>query len=107
MKLSELRKIFKDNNFKGYKYYNKEGLTKFLEGKGLLPNEPTKVPNFEYLKKIRKQPKKVEITDTETNNITVFPSIYKAAKHLLLNPGKIKYHNGKVYQNKYAINILD
>lgn len=39
-------------------------------------------PKFERLKNIRRNPKSVNITNVETGEVTIYPSIYKAEKHL-------------------------
>ena len=103
MKLPELKKILKNNKIKGYSACTKPVVTEALRAHGLMPEiEP---PNYEILKTIRNEPKRVEMTDMETKEVKVYPSIYRAGKTLSINPGLIKYHNGRTYKN-YKIKIL-
>ena len=63
-------------------------------------------PKYNFLRQIRKNPKKVEINDLETDKVVLYPSIYKAALALYQNTEVIGMYNGKVWRNRYAINIL-
>ena len=51
-------------------------------------------------------PKKVEIDDLVTDHVLLYPSFYKAALALDQNTGVIGMYNGKVWRNRYAINVL-
>ena len=61
---------------------------------------------YNFLRQIRKNPKKVEINDWEADKVVLYPSIYKAALALDQNPGVIGMYNGKVWRNRYAIKVL-
>ena len=63
-------------------------------------------PIYNFLRRIRKNSKKVEIHDLETDKVVLYPSIYKAALALDKNPGVIDMYNGKVWRNRYAIKVL-
>ena len=65
-----------------------------------------KDPKYYLLKQIRSNPKKVEIHDLETDNVVLYPSIYKAALALDQNLGVIVMYNEKVSRNRYAIKVL-
>ena len=52
-------------------------------------------------------PRKVILKDIETDKIITFPSIYKAAKFIDQSPALIYYYqNGKVWNNKYKVEII-
>ena len=123
MKLPELRALLKENKIKGYSYYNKPQLIALLNSKGLLsevlpeeiPKPPTRLlrpiikeidPSYEHLRKIRNQPKSVDITDNETGEVTRYPSIYKAAQAFMTCPRMITYYNEKTFKNRYLIKVL-
>ena len=61
---------------------------------------------YMFLRQIHKNPKKVQINDLETDEVAICPSIYKAALVLGQNSGVIGMYNGKVWRNRYAINVL-
>ena len=61
--------------------------------------------NYDRLKTIRKNPKKVMLEDTETGEIKTFPSIYRAAKFIDQAPQTIAYWDGGVWKNKYKVLI--
>ena len=65
-----------------------------------------KHPKYNFLRQIRKNPKKVEIHDLETDKVVLYHSIYKAALDLDQNPGVMGMYNGKVWRNKYAIKVI-
>ena len=50
-------------------------------------------------------PRKVSLEDVETGEIKTFPSIYKAGKFIDQSPETILYWDGKVWNNKYKINV--
>ena len=50
-------------------------------------------------------PRKVSLEDVKTGEIKTFPTIYKAGKFIDHSPQTIVYWNGKVWRNKYKINI--
>ena len=120
--MKELRALLKENNIRGYLHYNKPELVDVLVKRGLLP-EITKIttitslperkdtkkkinPKYNFLKHIRNSPKKAEIQDMETGEIIVYSSMYKAAKRFNQQSGLIYAYDGKVWRNRYAINVL-
>ena len=62
-------------------------------------------PKYNFLRQIRKNPKKVEIPDLVTDKVLFHASIYKAAWASDQNPGVIGMYNGKYggtgMQSKY------
>ena len=76
--------------------------------KGVLTREDLKKEkSYDRLKRIRKHPKRVEILDKETGTLTVYKSIYSAAKAFNQNPGFIAMFNGKVYKKRYEIKVCE
>ena len=63
-------------------------------------------PKYNFLRRISKNPNKVEIHDLETDKVVLYPSIYKADLALDQNSGVIGMYNGKVWRNRYAIKEL-
>ena len=63
-------------------------------------------PKYNFLRQIRRNPKKVEIHDLETDMVVHYPSVYKAASALDQNTGVIIMYDGKVWRNRYAIRVL-
>ena len=109
--LTELRAMLKKNKIRGYLHYNKSELVDVLVKRGLLPEiikittitslperEDTKKeinPKYNFLKHIRNSPKKAEIRDIETSEITVYSSMYKAAKIFNQQSRLISAYDGK------------
>ena len=60
-------------------------------------------PEYNFLKHIRNSPKKVGIRDIETGKISVYSSMYKAAKRFNQQSRLISTYDGKVWKNRYAI----
>ena len=58
------------------------------------------------IRQIRRNPKKVEIHDLETDKVVLYPSVYKAALALDQNTGVIGMYDGKVWRNRYAIKVF-
>ena len=63
-------------------------------------------PKYNFLSQIRRNPKKVEIHDLETDKVVLYPSIYKAALALDQNTGVISIYDGKIWRNRYAIIVI-
>ena len=63
-------------------------------------------PKYNFERRIRKNPKNVEIHDLATDKFVLYPSIYKAALALNQNPGVIGMYNEKVWSYRYAIKVL-
>ena len=53
----------------------------------------------------RLTPRCVEIEDTETGKIDLFPSIYAAAKAYNIDPKTLWFFNEKIWREKYKIKI--
>ena len=113
---AELIEILKANDISGYSHYTKSRLIDLLFKGGLIPkqcgtNKQEKAkkeidPKYIFLRQIRKNPKKVQIHDFETDEVAIYPSIYRAALALGQNPGVIDRYNEKVWRNRYAIKVL-
>ena len=52
-------------------------------------------PKYNFQKNIRNSPKKVEIRDIETDEIIIYPSMYKAAKSFSQQSRLISAYDGK------------
>ena len=119
----ELRAMLKKNRISGYLHYNKSELIDVLIKRELLPEtfnitaittlperENTKEelqPKYNFLKHIRNSPKKFEIGDIETDEITIYSSMYKAAKISNEQLRLISGYDGKVWRNRYAIKVFN
>jgi len=67
-------------------------------------------PKHEYLRTVRTYPKKVTLTDIETEEVTTYDSIYKAVKATGYSDTSMQKRNGKVIHlrklnRKYWINV--
>ena len=118
----EITAMLKENNIRGCLHYNKPELVDVLVKRGLLPEimkittitspperEDAKKeinPKYKFLKHIHNIPKKVEIRDMETGEIIVYSSMYKAAKRFNQQSGLISAFDGKVYRDRYDIEVL-
>jgi len=60
--------------------------------------------NYEYLKGIRTNPKKVEVFDRQTNETNTYTSKYKAGRVLGIFPAYFK--DGSILKNRYEIKIV-
>ena len=114
--------MLKENNIIGCLHYNKPELVDVLVKRGLVPEiikitTMTSLPVRKYTKKegnpkyyfpkhIRNNPKKVEIQDMETYEIIAYSSMYKAAKRFNQQSRLISTYDGKVWWNRYAIEVL-
>ena len=63
-------------------------------------------PQYNFLKHICNIPKKFEIQEIETDEITVYFSIYLSANTFSQQSRLIYAYIGKVWRNRYAINVL-
>ena len=86
MNVKELKTLLKENRIHFYSYWDKKRLINLVNENDLLPKielekEKSKDVNYNRLKTIRNNPKKVSLEDIETGEIT-FPSIYRAAKFI-------------------------
>ena len=117
MNTKELRKLLKDNGVCAYTYWGKDKLIDLAKINNLLPEpkepepepkpeEPKKV-SWQKLKQIRNKPVNVKLIDTETKEVKVFDSIYKASQYLDKSPQTIRHYGLRkgVWKNKYQIII--
>ena len=97
----ELLKIAKDNKLRGCVDYTKPQLFARLRSVGLLlegVNENDKDPDrYNFLKGIKDRTKKVEVRDLETT----YPSMYKCAKALEVNPGTVRFCKKRLYDDNF------
>ena len=105
MKVKELKTLLRENKIHFYTYWDKKKLIALANEQNLLPKtepkkEKNKDVNYDRLKTIRKNPKKVMLEDIETGEIKTFPSVYKAAKFIDQVPPTISYWDGRVWNNK-------
>jgi len=130
MKLPELKKLAKENQIRGGCQLNKPELIALLIEKRLIPDgvkpkltaqeyqkeywkDRRKEPKvdddgrYDRLKTIRNNPRRVEILDRDTNEVTSYPSMYKAAKAHGQSARIIAAYNGKVWRNRFEIKVLD
>ena len=110
MNIKELKSILKENNIKFYTYWDKKRLVSLANKHNLLSKteidkEKSEDVNYDRLKTIMKNPRKVTLENIETGEIINFPSIYKAAKFIDQAPLTITYWGNKegVWNNKYKI----
>ena len=110
MKVKELKTLLRENKIHFYTYWDKKKLIALANEHKLLPKiepkkEKSKDVNYDRLKTIRKNPKKVMLENIETGEIKTFPSIYKASKFIEQAPQTITYWDGRVWNNKYKVLI--
>src|SRR5688572_16937182 len=110
MKLPELKKLMKKHNIRGGSYLNKPGIISRLVEKGVLtlevvenwkqsPKVTSKDAKYDRLKRIRTNPRRVEILDLETGKIDKYSSMYKARKALNRDARVIAMYNRKYTKN--------
>ena len=112
---AQLVAILKANEIRVYSHYTKTKLVDLLGKRGLMPEKYEIIiqdkskkdidPKYIFLRQIRSNPRKVQIHDFETDEVAIYPSIYRAALALGQNPGVIGMYNGKVWRNRYAIKV--
>ena len=100
MKIRGLKKTLEENKIHFYTYWDKNRLIALVNEHDLLPKTELE---YERLKTIKQNPRKVMLEDIETGEIKTFPSIYKAAKFIDQAPMTITYWNGGVWKNKYKV----
>ena len=110
MNIKELKSILKENNINFYTYWDKKRLISLANEHNILPkkeidNGKSEATNYDRLKTIKKNPRKVTLENIETGEIINFPSIYKAAKFIDKAPLTITHWGNKegVWNNKYKI----
>ena len=112
MNIKELKTLLKENKIHFYSYWDKKRLINLANENDLLPKiefekEKSKDVNYNRLKTIRNNPKKVMLEDIETGEIKTFPSIYKAARFIDQAPQTITYWGNRegAWNNKYKVVI--
>ena len=112
MNVKELKTLLKENKIHFYTYWDKNKLIALANEHDLLlktePNkEKSKNVNYDRLKTIRKNPKKVMLEDIETGEKKTFPSVYKAAKFIDQAPQTITFWGNRkgAWNNKYKVVI--
>ena len=110
MNVKELKTLLKENKIHFYSYWDKKRLINLAYENDLLPKielekEKSKDVNYNRLKTIRNNPKKVILEDIETGEIKTFPSIYRAAKFIDQAPQTITYWGNRegAWNNKYKV----
>ena len=101
MNIKELKTLLKENKIHFYTYWDKKKLIALANEHNLLPKtelekEKRKDVNYDRLKTIKQNRRKVMLEDVETGEIKPFPSIYKAAKFIDQAPQTITYWDGGV-----------
>ena len=101
MNIKELKTLLKENKIHFYTYWDKKKLIALANEHNLLPKtelekEKRKDVNYDRLKTIKQNRRKVMLEDVETGEIKTFPSIYKAAKFIDQAPQTITYWDGGV-----------
>ena len=113
MNIRELKILLKENEINFYTYWDKKKLTALANEHGLLPKpelekEKSKDVNYDRLKTIRQNPKKVMLEDIGTGEIKTFPSIYKASKFIDQAPQAITYRgiiNTRLLWNNFIMSM--
>ena len=112
MNVKELKTLLKENRIHFYSYWDKKRLINLANENDLLPKielekEKSKDVNYNRLKTIRNNPKKVILEDIETGEIKTFPSIYRAAKFIDQAPQTITYRGNRegAWNNRYKVVI--
>ena len=112
MNIKELKTLLKENQIHFYSYWDKKRLINLVNENDLLPKielekEKSKDVNYNRLKTIRNNLKKVILEDIETGEIKTFPSIYRAAKFIDQVPQTITYWGNRegAWNNKYKVVI--
>ena len=112
MNIKELKTLLKENQIHFYSYWDKKRLINLVNENDLLPKielekEKSKDVNYNRLKTIRNNLKKVILEDIETGEIKTFPSIYRAAKFIDQAPQTITYWGNRegAWNNKYKVVI--
>ena len=87
MNVKELKTLLKENKIHFYSYWDKKRLINLAYENDLSPKielekEKSKDVDYNRLKTIRNNPKKVILEDIKTGEIKTFPSIYRAAKFI-------------------------
>ena len=119
MLLHELKDLLRNHGITGCSNMNKTEIIDKLASHGIINKMEIVLPQNDliqrkvrnrdhtYLKNIRKNSKCVELKNMDNNEVHTFPSIYKAAKFLKVNPGLVhfRYKDHKSIDG-YEINML-
>ena len=112
MNVKELKTLLKENKIHFYTYWDKNKLIALANEHDLLlktepKKEKSKNVNYDRLKTIRKNPKKVMLEDIETGEKKTFPSVYKAAKFIDQAHQTITFWGNRkgAWNNKYKVVI--
>jgi len=118
MKLPELKAIAKENKLVGRSIMNKPEYIASLEEKGLLlegnirtvsktKSHPMNDNRYEYLKLIRRNPKRVLVENVNTGEIVEYHSLYKAGRAIGVNSKRLLVNADKIMDDKFKITIPD
>ena len=112
MNIRELKTLLKENRINFYTYWDKKRLIALANEHDLLPKtelekEKSKDAEYDRLKTIKQNPRKVMLKDIETGEIKTFLSIYNAAKFIDQAPQTITYLRKRegAWNNKYKVVI--
>ena len=110
MNIKELKTLLKENKIHFYTYWDKKKLTALPNEHDLLPKtklgkEKSKDVNYNRLKTIKQNLRKVMLEDIETGEIKTFPSIYKVSKFIDQAPQTITFWGKRegAWNNKYKV----
>lgn len=103
----DLRAIAKFHHIKGLYKMSKQELFEVLSKEGVIEysEDQSREEERQRLKRIRTNPKTVILKDLIYDKTYEFPSIYSAARFAQINPGTIKFYDGKEWMGKYFIKI--
>ena len=106
--VEELKTIL-EKNIHFYSYWDKKlidlAIKRGLLAKKAFKKEKSKEPKFDRLKSITHNPRGVSLEDVKMGEIKTFLSIYKAAKFIYQSPQTIVYWDGRVWKNKYKVEV--
>ena len=111
MKTGELKMLLKENQINYYTYWNKKKLITLAKEHDLLlkveieKKVKSKDAEYDRLRTIRHNPRKVALEDVETGEIKTFPSVYKTLQFIDQTPQTITYwaRNEGPWNNKYKV----
>ena len=93
----------KENGIKGRSLMNKQEMMDVLRENKLLPEVETGQSEHVHVKGVRKSLRPVTLENTETGEITSYPSLYRAGRSLHKNPSCFTYFNGRTMNGKYNV----
>ena len=102
--INNMRMALKEHGISGYTMMSRDKLIECLEKHNITVKQ--KQPNQLYL--TNKKPRKVEVTDLKTNEVTIFPSIYATSRFFGICPNLIYYRKeNKPYKKSYIFKMLE